>query len=423
MVSKIRDEDQSVKQFLDGLKQGFANQVVWHIEAQLEAEVEAWLHRSYHQRRKDVTCSTGARCQRCGTQAARCFSRNGHRRRQLVTTFGVLTFWLPRVVCACGGSVRIPFSILQPYQRIWDDVLGQVARWADWGLSLRQMQTEIGAQWATQIGLRKLNQVTQAVGQPSAIELTSVPPVIMLDAIWVTLLTDTDTLQPDRLQRQRRVKTKHKVCVLVALGLYPQSGRWGILNWRIAPEESQAAWEGLLVPLEARGLYRERGLELFIHDGGSGLTAALNFLYPHIPHQRCVFHKLRNLAQAIQIPPGLSRPERQAFRCDLLQHIQAIFYAANVQEATRLRDVVCAQWQSSQPDFVATLQRDWSETVAFFRVLIRFPDWRRTALRTTSLLERVNRMLRRLFRPACAFHSRSGLCAAVARILIPFHLI
>jgi hypothetical protein len=78
-VSKIRGEIQSVKRLVDGLKQEFAMQVVWHIEAQLEADVEAWLHRGYHQRRKGVTRSSRARGQRCGTQAARAFSRNGHR--------------------------------------------------------------------------------------------------------------------------------------------------------------------------------------------------------------------------------------------------------------------------------------------------------------------------------------------------------
>jgi transposase-like protein len=340
-----------------------------------------------------------------------------------VTTLGVLNFWLPRVVCECGGSVTIPFAILQPYQRIWDDVVVQVARWADLGLSLRQMQAAIGEQWATQIGLRKLNQLVQAVELPMAIELTSVPPIIMLDAIWVTLLTDTETAQRDRLQRQRQVKAKQKVCVLVALGLYPQSGRWGILGWQLATAESQADWETLLLPLEQRGVHRQRGVELFIHDGGKGLMAALDWLYPHIPHQRCAFHKLRNLGQSIQVPIGLSRQQRQAFKHDLLQQVQLILYASNEQHATHLRDALSLQWQADQPDFVATLQRDWSETIAFFQVLTRFPHWPRTALRTTSLLERINRRLRRLLRAASAFHSRSGLLSAVARSLIPLRLI
>lgn len=94
-------------------------------------------------------------------------------------------------VCRCGGSVSIPFSILQPYQRLWDDVVEQIARWADLGLSLRQMQGEIGQQAHTQVGLHKLNAVVQAVDQPADIPLTSVPPIIMLDAIWVTVLRPT----------------------------------------------------------------------------------------------------------------------------------------------------------------------------------------------------------------------------------------
>ena len=35
-----------------------------------------------------------------------------------------------------------PFSILRPSQQIWADIELQVDRWANLGLSLRQMQTE-----------------------------------------------------------------------------------------------------------------------------------------------------------------------------------------------------------------------------------------------------------------------------------------
>jgi hypothetical protein len=157
------------------------------------------------------------------------------------------------------------------------------------------------------------------VSAPLGLELTSVPPVVMLDAIWLTVLTDTSQTNTDRLGRQRMVKTRHKVCVLVALGLYPQSQRWGILGWEVADSESQAAWERLLLSLEQRGLFRERGLELFIHDGGSGLIAALTLLYPHLPHQRCLFHKLRNLWHAIHPPAPLARADAHAFKGDLLQ--------------------------------------------------------------------------------------------------------
>jgi len=394
------------------------------IEAQFEAEVEAWLHRRPYARRHQVgRHQTSAQCGRCGTRQAQHFSRNGHRARQLVTSFGVLTVWLPRVVCDCGGSVVIPFSILKPCQRFWDDVCEQVGRWATLGLSLRQMQTEMGDQLHTQVGLRKLNEVVQQVRQPADLTLSSVPPVILLDAIWVTLFESTTAQGQDKLGRQRTTKQREKVCVLVALGLYPQTGRWGILAWTLAGSESQQAWEQLLAPLEMRGLYRERGVELFIHDGGMGLVAALRLMYPHIPHQRCLFHKLRNLWHAIHPPTALPRDEAQAFKRNLLKQAHAVFFATTADQATQRREAFGVQWVAEQPDVVATLCRDWPESVAFFRIVARFPAWPRYYLRTTSLLERVNRMIRRLFRAASAFHSASGLLATVARVLNPLRLI
>lgn len=410
--------------FITDLQVKLAGEVQRCINAQLEDDVEAWLHRGYHERRAKVgTRQGGAQCQRCGTRHARRFSRNGHRRRQLVTSFGVLDIWLPRVICECGGSVTIPFAILAPCQRLWDDVVEQIGRWANLGVSLRQIQGEIGVQMGTQVGLRKLNEVVQQVSSPVEITLSSVPPVIMLDAIWMTLLEPTGATHTDRAGRQRATKAKEKVCLLVALGLYPQTGRWGILSWTLADSESQAEWERLLIPLETRGLYRERGVELFIHDGGSGLIAALNLMYPHSPHQRCLFHKLRNLRSAIQVPTAMTRDEARAFKRDLMHQIQAIFAATSPHVMERQRDRFVVQWQAQQPDLVATLCRDWSETVAFFRVLARFPDWSRLFLRTTSLLERVNRMIRRLFRAAGAFHSPTGLLAAATRVLEPCRLI
>ncbi len=164
-------------------------------------------------------------------------------------------------------------------------------------------------------------------------------------------------------------------------------------------------------------------MEWFIHDGGQGLIAALNLIHPHIAHQRCGFHKLRNLWQAIQVPDHLSRGEARQFKHDLIGPLAAIYQAPTQADAVRLRDRFCQRCQSSQPQLVATLLRDWQDTVAFYRVMARFLAWQPTALRTTSLLERINRMIRRLFRAAGAYHSLSGLLATLARLLKPLRFI
>jgi len=84
-----------------------------------------------------------------------------------------------------------------------------------------------------------------------------------------------------------------KRVVLVALGVTAE-GHKEILDFRIAHAESRSAWELFLADLLRRGLTGE-GLEMIVTDGGQGLLAALPFVYPQVPLQRCWVHKTRNV--------------------------------------------------------------------------------------------------------------------------------
>lgn len=418
------DDGQAVlTSFLEEILTAFQGEMERRLQARLEAETGDLLGRGSHQRRTGCGKRQGrAECQRCGSHRQGDFVRNGHRPRTVNTTVGQLTVWYPRVVCRCGGSVRLPFSLLQRYQRFFGDVDAQIAQYAEWGLSLRQMQSALSEMLSSSIGLQRLNACVQAVRQPVALPLTRVAPILLLDAIWLTVLRPTGETRRDRRGRLRPVKRKVKVALLVALGVWP-SGAWQVLEWALAQGETSQDWEALLVRLESRGVYRERGLNLIIHDGNAALMAVLQRIYPHIPHQRCLFHKLRNLWQAIVVPENLPKTETKAFKASLMKPLHALLNAPFEIDALRLRDDFCRQWATTQPKLVATLLRDWHETVAFFRLRLRFPDWPLVRLRTTSLLERVNRMLRRLFRAAAAFHSDTGALAAAARILLPFRAV
>jgi transposase-like protein len=283
------------------------------------------------------------------------------------------------------------------------------------------MRTELSDLLGSSVGLRALNERLHTIKQHLRGELSTIPPILLLDAIWVSVLKPTGEIRPDRRGRRRAVKARRKVAVLVALGVWGHSGRWEVLDWELAEDESKAAWEQLLTRLEARGVYRERGLELIVHDGGKGLSAALDYLFPTVPHQRCVFHKLRNVWQAI-VPPddSLSPSQQRDFKTALIRQAAAVYYADTKIAARTLARDFRSRWFASQPAAVLTLERDLDDTLRFFDLLQRFPDWRPQAVRTTSLLERVNRRLRRLFRSASAYHSDQGLLAATARVLLPF---
>ena len=415
---------QVLRGFIATLQERVKREVEREFNQELEAETERFLGREYHERRDETNRrQTQGRCQKCGSRRQRDFSRNGHRDRQLITLWGILQVWLPRVFCQCGGSVKMHFSLIRPYQRFWDDVEMRVEQWAEMGMSLRQMQTELNESLQTNVGLRVLNEQLQAIKQPGATPLSSVPPVVMLDAIWVTVLRPTGDYKEDTRGRRRPVKQKHKVPLLVAIGVWPQSGNWEVLDWELAVKEDYEGWEALLVRLETRGVYRERGVELFIHDGGNGLTSALKKIFPFVPRQRCVFHKLRNIWQAIAVPENLNRKQAAKFRRDIIRQAAAIYRAETLQQAVDLRNAFRERWRTTQPAMVATLDRDWHDTITFYKIVQLYPHWLVSCLRTTSLLERLNRKLRRLFRAANAYHSDVGLLAAATRVLSPFRAV
>ena len=73
------------------------------------------------------------------------------------------------------------------------------------------------------------------------------------------------------------------------------------MSGRLAQAEDENSWLLFLSELEALGVRGDNGLELLIHAGGSGLCAALRTVHFAASKQRCLFHKLRNLYNAIRL--------------------------------------------------------------------------------------------------------------------------
>src|SRR2546430_16469192 len=65
----------------------------------------------------------------------------------------------------------------------------------------------------------------------------------------------------------------------------------------MASSEDQPSWEKLVHRLWERGVRPEKGLQMVVRDGGGGLGGALALGYgSSVVDQRCLFHKLRNVA-------------------------------------------------------------------------------------------------------------------------------
>ena len=395
------------------------------ITHELGARVDRSLGRLSHVRRQRLapTVLAAVRCPRCGSRQSRRFSRNGSRPRTLLTVVGILHVWLPRLICQCGGSVPLDFSpLLRPYQRLSTEVEAHIQRWAGLCLSLRQMQREGEQTFIGSLGLSTLLKRVHQLEQLGPARVGDAhPPVVQVDAIWMTQLRPNGRWRRDAKGRRRPVKGRFKRPLFIAFGVWAETGAAQVLAWRLAESESAAEWLVFLSALEEAGLRAENGLELIIHDGGSGLCAALDIVHFGAAQQRCLFHKLRNIATAILTTPELSASQQARQRRAILADFRAIWEPRQLSTALRRYRRVIRQYAASQPAAVAALRRDFRDTLTFFALETRHPHWARKHLRTTSWLERFNENLRARHNTARAYHSDRGILAMTAQVADHFN--
>jgi len=359
----------------------------------------------------------GGRCPHCQRRQSNRFTRHGGRRRTVTIWWGDLPIYWPRVRCACGHCVELNLAgWLEPYQRLGEDVDVLIQRWGALCLSLREMAAELAHTYIGPLALRTLTQrlhqlqtLTPELATPEA------PPIVQVDGFYVTQLRPNGEMRTDAKGRRRAVKGRFKRCVLIALGVWPESGRQEVLAWALTDGEDFMAWLGFLTRLEEAGIAVEHGLQVIIHDGGPGLCAALRFLDLGVAEQRCLFHKLRNIRQALKLPDDLDPEERRRRQRTIMHDFRSIWQAKHYQTALRRYLAVWRQYRTTQPKAVAALRADFRTTVTYYAIEKQHPTWQRRFLRTTNRLERFNRRLRKHCRAAGAYHSDVGILAMLAQ--------
>jgi putative transposase len=368
----------------------------------LEQEVTIKLGRPKRSPRRITSqpCLIDWQCAQCGCTDANQFTRNGHYRRSLETGWGHLdTLRVPMLECqCCEHDVVAQFAILEKYQRFWLDAPHRAIFGSGLSRSLRQPSQEWAATLGASVGLRtineRINQLEAKLAQVHHEPITEVPAVVQFDGIWP---------EPGRPSRMPSKRGK-RIVVLVALGLWTDgSGKRRILDWEVADQEEQAAWERLVQRLWERGVKLETGLQAIVRDGSEGLEQALDYVYgSSLVQQRCIFHKLRNVRDKCV---GLDRAGKKS----LLEQAAAIYEAPRASEAQARLAAFGEQWRLTQPQAVATFEREFEQTIRYYAL----EGMVREVVRTTSRLERTTRELRRKFRQVGSFSSSKGAEVAV----------
>lgn len=295
-------------------------------------------------------------------------TRNGAYRRTLVTELGAIT------------DLRIPRRRLVPYRPSFLDRATRRTRWVDRvlrqaflrGLSTRETaalaETLTGVSLSAASVSRLARQLDAQVAAFHRRPIRFAARYLLVDGLWVSVRGGT--------RAKRRV-------VLAAYGI-DETGRRELLDYRQAASESTAEWTRFLTSLVARGLDPD-AIALVTADGAGGIAAAIAEVFPTADLQRCWTHRIRNLLEA------LPRAERRS----CLAGLRAIYRARSRRAAVAAYWRWAIRWRSRHPVLVRRFEADLEELLAVFAL----PPSIRVSLRSTNLIERAFRELRRRLRP------------------------
>jgi putative transposase len=294
--------------------------------------------------------------------------RNGAYHRTLVTELGAIT------------DLRVPRRRLVPYRPSFleraarrtgrvDQVLRQAFLR---GLSTRETAALAATLTGVSLSAASVSRIARELdGQVAAFHRRPIgfpARYLLVDGLWLSV--------------RGSARAKRRV-VLACYGI-DDAGRRQLLDYRQAASESTAEWSRFLSSLAARGLDPD-AIRLVTADGADGIAAAVAEVFPAADLQRCWTHRVRNLLDAIPL----------AERRSCLAGLRAIYRARTRRAAVAAYWRWATRWRPRHPHLVRRFEADLDELLAVFNV----PEAIRSSLRSTNLIERAFRELRRRLRP------------------------
>jgi putative transposase len=323
------------------------------------------------------------------TEEAKHDYRNGFYWRSFVTRLGTL-----RIKVARTRKRGFLPKVIEAFQRRTADVALLIREAFLQGIATRQVGRVVARVTGEALSAQSVSRLCRSLDE--AVKKFHEQP---LQDEWAYLFLDGVSL------RMRRPAGRKRVQMLVAYGIRRDGSRH-LLAFLRSPGESQAAWEGLLQDLFRRGL-EGKSLLLIVTDGCAGLAAALQTVYPRVPHQRCWVHKMRNILERV----------RKRDYDQVKAEAQAIYGAEDLRQARQAFGRFRAHWRNAYPSIVKQLEKDLPELLTFYR----FPRhlWRK--LRTTNVIERCFVEVRRRTRPMVCFVNAASMDRIIYAIFSKFN--
>lgn len=312
---------------------------------------------------------------------------NGFKERTLATRIGPVDVRIPQV-----RDSSDPFfpTALERGQRSEKALAATLAEMYLQGVSTRRVTKVMEKLCGFQVSSNQVSKATKELDeQIEAWRNRPIEPIahLVLDAMY-------EDVRYDKLVR--------RCAVLIAVGVRLSDGKRTILGVSVSLSEAEVHWRDFLQHLKKRGLELPKSITSDAHEG---LRAALGTVFPASPWQRCQFHLQQN-AQAYV--PKLSMREEVA------ADIRDIFNAPGIDEAKLLLEKAISKYAKSAPDLATWMETALPEGFTIFEL----PKAVRKRLRTSNMLENLNKQIRRRTRVVSIFPNKESCLRLISSILM-----
>lgn len=181
-----------------------------------------------------------------------------------------------------------------------------------------------------------------------------------------------------------RTKTSiERIPVLVIIGV-TKTGERKVLLLQAGDKESASTWRQCIKDLKQRGLQGDK-IKLGIMDGLPGLEKVFCEEFQNAKVQRCQVHVARNILAKV--------PKKQ--KQMVADDVRSIFYATSKKKAKEFLLAFQTTWKTTLPSAVKCLENNFESCTTYYE----FPEEEWISLRTTNMIERLNKEFRRRTRP------------------------
>ena len=204
-----------------------------------------------------------------------------------------------------------------------------------------------------------------------------------------------------RYEHVRHQGTVVDVALLIAIGITPEGHRT-VLGVSVSDSEAEVHWREFFKGLLARGLH---GFRYIVSDDHAGLEKARTACFAGVPWQRCQFHLMQN---AMAYLPS------EAMQDEVTADLRDIFDAPDRAEADRRLASAVTKYAKTAPKLADWMESNVPESLTVFCL----PARHRVRMRTSNMLERLNREIKRRTRVVSIFPNDDALLRLASAVLM-----